>query len=120
MSRGEPPTKRPRDATTHGFWLLYNQAPGMAWPTREEGPFHEDWRNSWGAPFMYSKVYVPGGHLGRGSGVPFALVASDGCHDRSTDPCGYRYRGEGNEQYCAQSAYCWVKHPYPALGDTAM
>ena len=104
MSRGEPPTKRPRDATTQGFWLLYNQAPGMAWPTREEGPFHEDWRNSWGAPFMYSKVYDSSAFLGRGSGVPFALVGSTVHQDRSTNPVLYRFSGEAQTQSCADSA----------------
>ena len=86
MSRGEPPTKRPRDATTQGFWLLYNQAPEMAWPNRGEGPFHEDWRNSWGAKFMYSKVYESSAFLGSGSGVPFALVGATVVQDGSTGP----------------------------------
>ena len=104
MILGGPPTKRPRDDTAQGFWLLYNQASDLAWPTPNDGPFDGDWRRSQGAPYMYSKVYDQGATLGRASGVPFALVGSTVHQDRSTNPVLYRFSGEAQTQSCADSA----------------
>ena len=104
-------------AARQGLWVFYNQAEGLDWPTRRDGPFRGAWAHAGvDSRSFYGRVLTTGGATGaRGSGVPFAIVATAAPTSltASEHPLGYRYVLRGRNSV-GESTYSWTPYPHAA------
>ena len=114
-----------------GLWVFYNQGHDLDWPTPRDGPFRAAWENTDAeSEIIYGRLLTAGAASGgRGSEVPFAIVATAAppIWAAITQPLGYRY-GTGRRHSgrlplghrcryqktkhsytpCPRAAYCWA------------
>ena len=104
---------------TVGFWVMLNQAPGLEWPQKNEGPFNLAWSLSTKPIWSYGLIKDIGNtrRRGRDCGMPFAVVYTT-WRPKAKSPGPFMYRRNHKAWVipCGCAAYIWLEGAFPNTG----